>query len=76
MVKKTATADELQAEITRRLARHHLCSGCEAPRPKPADLARYLANWTVDYEPTVPGCGEVLAETVVGVMREFDLAAP
>lgn len=76
MAKKTATAEDLQAEITRRLARHHLCSGCKAPRPKPAELARYLANWTVDYEPTVPGCSEALVEIVLAVMREYDLAAP
>ena len=75
MAKKTATADELQAEITRRLARHHLCSGCTAPVPTPADRARYLANWTVVYEPTVPGCSEALVEIVLAVMREYDLGA-
>ncbi len=70
MAHKTGTAEELQAEIARRIAANPACNGCLAPMPVPANKALYLANWTVVYE---PGRSEALVAIVLGVMREFDL---
>lgn len=74
--KKFGTAEEIQAELARRIEAHRTCSGCKAPLPKPADRAYHFANWTVTREPTVPGCGEALETIIHAVMLEWDLAAP
>ena len=80
-IKKRATAEEIQADLQERIARH--CArdgrmrGCEAPRPRPA-RARLEGgpNGTVDGFPGLPdGCFGALVRIVDQARLEYELVS-
>ena len=80
MAKKQASADEIRAEIARRLqaSNEHggTCRGCAAPVPSRADPASNGGcNWTVAvFHGVLPGCFDVVWAVTQEVMAEYDLA--
>jgi hypothetical protein len=78
MAKKLGTAEEIQAEILRRIRESNDLNGdcrrCAAPTPRSADPKHYGGNWTVDVLPgLVPGCEDVVKGIVRAVRDEYDL---
>jgi hypothetical protein len=80
-IKKRATAEEIQADLQERIARHFArggkSSGCEAPRPR---LARPRLeggpNWTVDGFPGLPdGYFGALVQIVDQARLEYELVS-
>jgi hypothetical protein len=78
--KKRASADEIRAEIQRRIEASDAlggdCRESKAPTPMLADPAQNDGcNWTINIVPSyIPGCTGVVAEIVRQVMAEYDLA--
>ena len=78
MAKIVATAEEIRAEIGRRIAADPLdqCRDCEAPMPVPIDR-RDGVNWSVDHFPKlVPGCTAFMMRILSDMMLAYDLAEP
>jgi hypothetical protein len=76
MSKILATADEIRAEIARRIAADPTgqCRDCEAPMPVPIDR-RDGVNWSVDHFPKlVPGCTAFVMRILSDMMMRYDLA--
>ena len=78
MEKKRATAEEIQAELRRRIKQ---CDGacCQSgvPAPRPATpKASGAPNWTIDGLPELaPGCFTTIVRIVDQARDEFELAA-
>jgi hypothetical protein len=79
VLKKRATAEEIQADLQERIARYFARNGnldsCEAPRPR---LARARLeggpNWIVDGFPGLPqGCFGALVQIVDQARLEYEL---
>ena len=78
MEKKRATAEEIQAELRRRIKQcDGACcqSGIPAPRPV-TPKASGAPNWTIDGLPELaPGCFTTIVRIVDQARDEFELAA-
>ena len=80
-IKKRATADEIQADLQRRIdrliARDEKFHGCTAPRPHPSRAQRPGApNWTVDGFPGLPSGGYGTLVKIVDQARgEYELVS-
>ncbi len=74
-MKKIATAEEIRAEIARRIAADPtgLCRDCVAPTPVPIER-RDGVNWSVDHFPKlVPGCTVFIMRILSHMMETYDL---
>ena len=77
---KDATAEEIRAEIQRRIwdsdALDGDCRKSDAPIPVPMDVLNTGgSHWTVSYLPnTVPGCNEFVLDIVRRVMTDYELS--
>ncbi|MCP3707675.1 hypothetical protein M3I54_11870 [Paraburkholderia sp. CNPSo 3274] len=80
MAKLIATAEQIQAEIQRRISESTAldgdCRDCRAPSPVRLDPDENAeCNWTVTVFPGVePGCLDFVKAVTREVMREYDLA--
>jgi hypothetical protein len=72
MLKKLATAEEIRAEIQRRLQAHG-AAGCEVPPLLPVNDSTSRANWTVDVAASPTPCLEALTIAVMEAMDRYDL---
>ncbi|MBL8688931.1 MAG: hypothetical protein JNL04_07510 [Rhodospirillaceae bacterium] len=71
-----ATAEEIRAEIARRIAAEPTgqCRDCVAPMPVPIER-RDGVNWSVDHFPKlVPGCTAIIMRILSSMMDAYDLA--
>ena len=79
MAKINGTAEQIRAEIQRRIASSMElggdCKECRAPTPRFADPSFNAGcNWRVDVFPgVIPGCLEVVQSITRQVMTEYDL---
>lgn len=80
-LRKRATAEEIQADLSARIdgysARDARLQGCEAPRPRPTRTVREDgSNWTVDGFPVLAdGCFGTLVRIVDEARREYELVS-
>lgn len=79
MAKRLATAEEIRAEIQRRIeASDEMdsdCRNCGAPTPVPLRVPDQGCNWTIlSYPKMIPGWDGVVRKILAEVMREYDLA--
>jgi hypothetical protein len=78
-MKQQVSADEIRAEIRRRIRASPVhggnCRDCAAPVPRAIDpAANGGCNWTVDVFPgMLPGCFDVVWSLTREVMAEYDL---
>lgn len=78
MAKKSASAQEIQAEILRRIRSSGELSGscrnCGAPLPRSVAGVPFEGNWTVDALPgLIPGCRQMVEKIIRDVRAEYDL---
>lgn len=81
IVRKCATADEIQAELGLRIAglieRDARFGGCQAPRPRPSRVRQDGdPNWAVDGLPGLaPGCFGAIVRIVDQARLEYELVS-
>jgi len=80
MIKNTGSADQIQAEIRRRIQESadlgDSCRDCDVPAPRKVDPATNGGcNWIIDAFPDVrQECIGTLKAITIEMMREYELA--
>jgi hypothetical protein len=79
LARTVATAEQIRAEITRRIAARAAiegkCADCAAPTPVPIELRGDGVNWSIEHFPSLPdGCVPFMMSVLNSVMRDYELA--